>query len=186
MARLFFALQPDPAARAALSALASDIARACGGRPVPPAKIHLTLLFLGDVEAAGIDRVCTVARGLVADAFGLVVDRVGSFARQSVAWVAPAIIPPELMNLQDALSSRLREAGFALEERRFEPHITMARRIAQPVSAAQTSAIKWEAGEFVLVESDLASGGYRDLARWPIGRPGEMQRLVTTAAKGIR
>jgi 2'-5' RNA ligase len=175
MARLFFALQPDPAARVALSTLANDLVRACGGRAVPPAKIHLTLLFLGDVEPAVVDRACAAAGGLVADAFGLVVDRVGSFARQSVAWAAPAVVPPELMKLQDGLSSRLRKAGFTLEERRFEPHITMARRIAQPVTAAQTSAVKWHAGEFVLVESDLVSGGYRDLARWKLGRSGEMQ-----------
>lgn len=176
MARLFFALQPDPAARTALAALAAQIARGCGGRAVPAAKIHLTLAFLGDVDPAGMERACATARAVSGDAFRMAIDRVGSFARPEVAWAAPGIVPPELTRLHDVLASRLREAGFALEARSYAPHITIARRIARPVTAAEPMAVAWDAREFVLVESDLATGAYRDLARWTLGGPGERQR----------
>ena len=175
MARLFFALQPDPAARTALAVLAADVARGCGGRAVAPAKIHLTLAFLGDVETSGMQRARAAAQAVAGDAFRMTVDRVGSFARQAVAWAAPGIVPPELTRLHDALASRLREAGFALDPRPYAPHITIARRSARPVTAAQPTAIAWDAGEFVLVESDLATGAYRDLARWTLRRSDERQ-----------
>jgi len=176
MARLFFALQPDSMAREALATLATDLVSRFGGRAVPALKIHLTLVFLGEVEAGGIDRARGAAQGVAARAFVLSMDRVGGFARQSLAWVAPGAVPPELAMLHDSLAARLREAGFTLEKRRFSPHVTVARRIECPVAPAQVAPIAWSAVEFALVESDLATGSYRHVACWALAPSNEEHR----------
>uniref|UniRef100_UPI002FDC87E7 2'-5' RNA ligase family protein n=1 Tax=Pelomicrobium sp. TaxID=2815319 RepID=UPI002FDC87E7 len=48
--RLFFALWPDEALERRLVRLVDRVVLACGGRGVPAGKLHLTLVFLGDVE----------------------------------------------------------------------------------------------------------------------------------------
>ena len=64
MARLFFALWPDEPARGRLAPLAAEVAAQASGKPVPIAKLHLTLAFLGEVDAARIDRAVEAARGV--------------------------------------------------------------------------------------------------------------------------
>jgi 2'-5' RNA ligase len=49
--RLFFALRPASGPGDALAALARRIAPVTGGRPVARANLHLTLLFLGELDA---------------------------------------------------------------------------------------------------------------------------------------
>ncbi|MDH5265059.1 MAG: RNA 2',3'-cyclic phosphodiesterase, partial [Betaproteobacteria bacterium] len=64
MARLFFALWPDAAARAALADLARATANRYGGRAVPAANLHLTLVFLGEVDPARIAALRRAVDGL--------------------------------------------------------------------------------------------------------------------------
>jgi 2'-5' RNA ligase len=47
--RMFFALWPDAAARAALAGLAAEVVRGGGGRAPAAANLHLTLAFVGAV-----------------------------------------------------------------------------------------------------------------------------------------
>ena len=176
MPRLFFALQPDSKAREAIAAVALDITGRHGGMAVPAPRIHLTLAFLGDVEGSRVDLARGAAQAIAVSAFELSLDRIGSFARQSLAWVAPGRVPAELAILHDRLAARLREAGFVLERRRFSPHITIARRIGRPVASAEMPAIPWSVREFVLVESDLATGAYRDRARCALSGSNEGSR----------
>ena len=49
--RLFFAAWPDAVAAAELARVAEALAGLAQGKPVPPEKIHLTLAFLGEIDA---------------------------------------------------------------------------------------------------------------------------------------
>jgi 2'-5' RNA ligase len=50
--RVFFALWPDPAVRARLHAESLRLSRLLGGKPSQPDSLHLTLVFVGEVENA--------------------------------------------------------------------------------------------------------------------------------------
>ena len=176
MPRLFFALQPGSDACEAIAEAGVDVVRGHGGRAIPAPKIHLTLAFLGNVELDRIAFARAAAQGFAARPFELSVDRIGSFARHSLAWAAPSHVPGELASLHEGLARQLREAGFELERRPFSPHITIARRIERALPPAKIPAIPWSVREFVLVESDLAKGAYRDLARWPLAGSDEGKR----------
>ena len=168
MARLFFAVWPGAGAREALSRLAGDMASACGGRAVPAEKIHLTLVFLGEVPADRLDAVLGSAR-LRAREFALELDRAGSFRKARVAWAGASSAPRPLLALQEALAGRLAAAGFALEEREYTPHVTLVRKIERPLPPAAIDAIAWEAREFTLVRSETGTGRYAVMERWGLG-----------------
>jgi len=167
VARLFFALWPDPETAAALAGLALRLAQDSGGRPVPVGKIHLTLAFLGEVAPermpAALEAATLRARG-----FEGVLDQVGSFRRAGVAWAGMADPPRGLIGLERKLASRLREAGFALEEREFTPHVTLARRTGRAVPRAAIAPIPWAADAFTLVRAETGTGRYSIVESWPL------------------
>lgn len=169
MARLFFALWPDEAAREALAAASRRLAARCGGRPVPAANLHLTLVFLGEVDPGRIPALRRAAQAAPGEGFTLVLDLVGAFRRAGVAWAGCRRPPPELLALQADLERRVRAAGFACDERAFAPHLTLARKVRDPVEVGEAPAVAWRVGAFALVESARGEGGYRTLAEWPLG-----------------
>jgi 2'-5' RNA ligase len=168
MARLFFAIWPGDAA-GALARLAGDLARVAEGTPVPEAKIHLTLAFLGEVGDARLAAAHEAARGLAFARFSFALDRVGSFRAARVAWAGCARVPQPLAALQGALAERLRAAGFALEERPFAPHATLARRARRPVPPAAIGRIAWRVDHFTLVRSATGTGRYEVLEEYRAG-----------------
>jgi RNA 2',3'-cyclic 3'-phosphodiesterase len=166
--RLFFAMWPGPASAAALAELARALAQAADGRAVPAEKIHLTLAFLG---ATPVERIASAreAARLRAAAVDGALDHVGSFRRAAVAWAGMSDPPAALRQLQAKLAARLAERGFALEERPFAPHVTLARRIRRPVARAPIESIAWEARELTLVRSETGTGRYTIMETWPLG-----------------
>lgn len=169
MARLFFALWPPDAARDALGALSTSVAAAAGGRAIPPAKIHLTLAFLGEVPASREEAVRAAAESVRAAPLDLAFDRLGSFPRSQVAWTGPSRVPEALIDLAEQLAEGLRARGFALETRRFAAHVTLARRIRERVAPAATPPIAWKADAFALVESQTSTGRYVTRGSWALG-----------------
>jgi 2'-5' RNA ligase len=99
---------------------------------VDPEGVHLTLKFLGGVDAAQIDPITAAmkeaARGV--SPFSLKVEGLGAFPnlrRVQVVWVGVSGEVDRLADLQQRLESNLAELGFAPEKRRFTPHLTLAR-----------------------------------------------------------
>lgn len=168
MARLFLAVWPDAPARASLAAIASEVARRCGGRAVPAAKLHLTLAFLGETDPARVPSGALAQVAARSGPFGLVLDRLGEFARAGVAWAGCADAAPALLDLQAGIESGLREAGFDLEDRPYAPHLTLARHVRTRVAAEAIGPVAWRVASFALVESERGSGAYREVARWPL------------------
>jgi 2'-5' RNA ligase len=169
--RTFFALVPDGAARAALSALAKDLARQSEGRVAAPDSIHLTLAWVGDVGEDRLPTLDAIGAALPGAGFDLVLDVLGSFARPRTAWVAPTLIPAPLEFLQQKLRTMLADEGFRVEDRTFAPHLTLARKCAQLPPRASIPPIPWRPTGVSLVASSLDSRGahYRELGAWPLG-----------------
>jgi 2'-5' RNA ligase len=167
--RLFFALWPDAAAAWKLAAAATELALASGGKPVPQAKIHLTVAFLGDVEEGRLGAALDCAAGLDHASFEVVLDQWGAFRGARVAWAGCRKPSKALADLQADLAERVRRAGFELEDRAFTPHVTLARKITRPIGRRDAEPVRWEATEVALVQSQLGKGAYSTLARWSLG-----------------
>ena len=168
MARLFFALWPGLGERERLAALARNLAARSAGRAVPVGKIHLTLAFLGEVDA-GLEReIVALAPGWGRGPFELRLDRTGSFAHPGVAWIGQSKAPEELANLVEALRGALAAIGIPREPRPFKAHVTLVRRVGRPVEAEEVEPVIWRSTRFALVRSNLRTGRYENRGDWEL------------------
>ncbi|MFP5512858.1 MAG: RNA 2',3'-cyclic phosphodiesterase [Alphaproteobacteria bacterium] len=126
MLRLFVALDLTDEVRQRLAALAGGVP---GARWTEPENLHLTLRFIGEVpedQAMDIDAALAEVR---APAFPLILDGVGVYGsarRARVLW-AGVERSEALAHLQAKVESALVRCGLAAEERKFSPHVTLAR-----------------------------------------------------------
>lgn len=151
--RLFFALWPDPVLKAAIAGAARTPARAVSGRRVRDEHLHLTLLFLGNVDAAAEARLAEAAAAVRADAFDLALDRVGSFFRARVLWVGPSQAPPALGELRRQLEAAATQAGVPFDPKPLVPHLTCYRDVRKALEPAAIEPLRWPVRAFALVHS---------------------------------
>lgn len=169
-ARLFFALWPDDGVRRTLDQAGRQLHAACGGRRMRAPNVHLTLVFLGNVEIARLDELRAVAGCVSGLRFAMTLDRLGWWRHNRVAWAAPQETPEALQGLVAQLQEGLRNAGFAFDDRpMFAPHITLLRNArCNGVEMPPLVPLEWAADEFVLVKSVTTDAGaaYEVIGRW--------------------
>lgn len=171
--RLFFALWPDEALRHTLYKETHHAVRASGGKPVPQENFHITLAFLGHLDADGAAAARAAAVATSGESFDLVLDRLGFWAETHVVWLGPAKVSESGSRFAVALRQNLRERGIKVDVRPFLPHVTLARKVAKPGDLRTIRPIRWSLREFVLVHSITGrhSSEYRRLASWPLRAP---------------
>jgi 2'-5' RNA ligase len=173
--RVFFAIWPDDKVQKQLSGAIKrlQLEPLCGGRKTKTENIHLTLVFVGEVNPSKLEALCQIAegvRGSGARAFDLVVEKVGYWKHNHIVYAAIATIPQELMDLVIALQDALSAAGFPLEQRMYKPHITLMRNASCQTLPELAEPIGWRVREWMLVRSEQTSGGsnYVPFGRWPL------------------
>ncbi|HEX5394076.1 MAG TPA: RNA 2',3'-cyclic phosphodiesterase [Rhodocyclaceae bacterium] len=165
--RLFFALWPDAGAARQLHEIGRELQAICGGRLMSRETLHVTLAFLGQVPVERIPELEAIAEAVRAEVFDLHLDRLGYWSHNHILWAGCMAPSAALVALEEGLQMRLREAGFALEDRPFALHMTLLRKAQceSPVPLARV--ISWRADEMLLVES--VPGGatrYVPISRW--------------------
>jgi 2'-5' RNA ligase len=162
---MFFAIWPEARASKELARVGEALAALVGGRPMPAQKIHMTLAFLGSLAEERCGAAVAAAATVGGPAIRMRIDTVGSFRRAKVAWAAPAERHAGLAALQSALAGALHERGFDLEERAFNPHATLVRKIERPVPPAPIAPVEWRSQALTLVES-TGDGRYEIRESW--------------------
>ena len=156
--------------RTTLADLAREVARESGGQPTAPNRIHLTLAFLGYQPAPRVETLRRLGGGLRSRAFTLALDALGGFPRTGIAWLGASGAQPALDALHGELAAALREGGFAVDERPYAPHLTLARHSAATIERRLPQPLCWAVSSFFLIVSELGRSGptYRPLAEWPL------------------
>jgi len=171
--RLFFALWPEPELAARLHALAGKTLRPGDGRRVAAENIHLTLAFLGSVDAAF--RVCAeqAAAAVRASAFTLTLEQIGCWSRTGILWAGPARVPEALLLLVQELTAGLAGCDYAPERRPYAAHLTLARKVRRCAPPAPIEPLAWLARRFRLVRSCLDTQGahYEMVREWELSPP---------------
>lgn len=134
--------------------------------------IHLTLLFLGEVNDRDINEVCGAVKTITDEKapFSISVQSIGCFPntqRPKVVWIGVGEGQEELTQLHDALEEPLLNLGhYRREARQYTPHITLGRakgkRPADDLSEVVEKKSEWTAGEVninevVVFSSELTS-----------------------------
>lgn len=147
-------------------------------KTVRQGQFHITLLFLGDVEASRVPSVVQALEEAVKGIppFALDVEGSGGFPSREAARVwffTLSSPPPELYRLAEAVRTRLSRLGFR-DDKPFHPHVTFARVKGRPRPVPQHPGgrYRWPVQEVVLVKSVLTPRGpqYTPLHTVPLGR----------------
>lgn len=180
--RLFAAVEPDAATRAALRDLQRDWARGMDGihglRLLPPASLHMTLRFFGDTPAAQVARLVAGLRRLAQAA-----QPCTATLRGIEYWppMAPRVVvaafeaPPALHALAADIERFAREIGYDAERRGFRAHVTLARShgapLPAPADAPPALALAVRAVSLVRSRLEAAGARYETIERLPVGAP---------------
>jgi len=169
--RLFFALWPDNDLRLAVQNLKSLTDITDFGRCISIDNIHITLVFLGQIDMPAKSCAECAAEHIHGKSFKLVLDRLGYWSKPQILWLAPSQIPLELTALYDLMKSRLIKCGVTLDERPYKPHLTLARKVKKPPPRIKIEPLTWHVKQYSLMESRQSPGGgvnYQELACWKL------------------
>ena len=194
--RTFIAVDLGKTLRDRLVSLQENLARAAADvKWVEVENLHITLLFLGEVDERELPSMCRAVSVVCGrhDRFSLGVETVGCFPnprRPRVVWAGVGDGGPELVALHDDLEPPLQELGcYRREERQYTPHITLGRvksdGSAEALAAVLTKKAAWNAGtdvevqELLVMSSELTKQGpmYAILSR------GKLRKATTKRAK---
>lgn len=133
--RTFVAIELNDALREALTQAISALEEA--GPPfklkwVAPQNQHLTLQFLGEIEARQVGGIAQALQQAVVGIapFEITLAEIGCFPnihKPNVLWVGVREPSGALKRLAKAVGAQLEQIGFPLEARGFTPHLTLAR-----------------------------------------------------------
>jgi 2'-5' RNA ligase len=166
--RTFIALDPGPAIRERMIALQESLTRT--GAEVKwteAVNLHVTLLFLGEVDERDILPVCRAVdeacRTLAP--FDLSIEGTGCFPnmrRPRVVWLGVGQGLEEVRALHAALEKPLLELGcYRREDRQFTPHVTLGRiRSEKPMDELTSALAKksdYQAGRTTIREVHIMS-----------------------------
>ena len=164
--RLFFALWPDASLREQIAGVRNNLPGLERGRVLLDRNLHLTLHFLGNIALEQVDCFLQQAHKVRARAFKLELDTPGYFKRPQVAWLGCQQIPAGLVELHRQLGSYIEYCGFQVEERAYNPHMTLARKIRKRPNMPQSvQPLRWQVNEFVLIKSVPVEGGVKYLVK---------------------
>lgn len=150
--RLFVAADPSEEVRIRVAACADRLRErleragaARGIRWIPPANLHLTVWFLGEVSEARAGAVLEALQPASAvPAFELHVAGFGAFPPSGsprVLWMGVTHGLHELARLHEEVGTRLQPWGFPPEGRAYSAHLTIA-RIKEPPQGAARAALR--------------------------------------------
>jgi len=131
--RTFIAVDIAPSVVARVAQLIAEMQSTTASvKWVSDKNLHLTLQFLGDVEALHIPPVCEAVQSAVKDSepFELAYAGVGAFPdlrRPRTLWVGVEHGAEAICELQRRIETALVPLGFRPEGRRFHPHLTIGR-----------------------------------------------------------
>jgi RNA 2',3'-cyclic 3'-phosphodiesterase len=151
---------------------------------VKSSNIHLTIKFLGDVQASKIQSaIDALARATQSTGeFEIEVGGAGCFPSPKnprVLWVGLSRLPEPLAQLHSNIENEFAREGFPREQKRYSPHLTIG-RVRAPLNAAKTAddliatgfePHTFKAAEVILMRSDLNPSGsiYTPLAVSKLG-----------------
>lgn len=99
------------------------------GKPVDPESLHITLLFLGELESPMVERVKERLTGLDVRPMRLLLKGVGYFpggSRINTIWIGVEDLDSRLLETQKQVVARLSQLGFT-PDKDFKPHVTILR-----------------------------------------------------------
>jgi len=143
MVRTFIAVEPTREIREAIYAAGQTLKGAGRLTPVGMDQMHITLKFLGEIPEKSVPEVSSALDSLSFSSYHLSSSSVSTFGRP------PRVIKAEVHDnnksseLSSMIDNKLYSLGFPKEDKKFSPHITIARvREYAPALDSKIASIK--------------------------------------------
>jgi len=168
MKRLFFALWPDAGSRTYIHYINQRVTLP-GIRKLIPENLHITLVFLGNVDDQVAVAVQRRAAEIIAPPVSLQFDELDFWPKPKVLCLTCCKQPKAIYQLVNALTQIVSDYPVKLDPRPYRAHITLARKAKQRPDL-KFDPVFIEADSFALVESESTEQGvkYQVLERWPL------------------
>lgn len=181
--RLFIALDIPQEVRERISAYVERVRSLCpDARWARVEGLHVTLKFIGEFPDARVPEIVKALAGINSRPFDVKFDNVGFFPSPRsprVFWIGVSA-GEELPQLAEAVSEALAAIGIPREDKKYSPHMTLARAGSRhnlkALASLMTSEVEafgtMTANEFFLYRSQLGRGGskYTKLERFGLDR----------------
>ena len=165
MSRLFFALWPDAGTRSLLLSVLNKIPPECG-RLIVAGNLHITLVFLGNIDEGKTECILNQTEHITVPPFALKLDQLGWWKKAETLWLAPAFIPPEVLTLEEKLKVCATECAVRIDERPYQPHVTLARKVRHQPDLPVIQPLDWRIKGFSLIQSETRPEGARYKVIW--------------------
>ncbi|HEX4194033.1 MAG TPA: RNA 2',3'-cyclic phosphodiesterase [Stellaceae bacterium] len=174
MLRLFVGIDLPPELKLSLSLIATGLP---GAKWVDAGNYHLTLRFVGEIDEGQAEDIDAALSQIRTSHFDVALATVGHFGLRQL-WVGVER-NDALQHLHDKIESALSRLGFPADERRYTPHVSLARLKGTSESRLQAylsehalyRAAPFRVDHFSLIASYLTKSGaiYEDQADYPLG-----------------
>jgi 2'-5' RNA ligase len=166
--RLFFALWPSEEVRVQLGRWSRELHSLCGGHRMAPQNLHLTLAFLGEVEAARVADVGRAADEVAVRRDSLALDWPGYWRHNRIVWAGTSSVPAGIGKLAQSLREALARHEIGFDPKPFATHVTLLRNAREPKAMPVLEPIRWNVEGFVLACSQRQERGsrYEVLGSW--------------------
>ena len=167
--RLFISINFSKEIICNISEVQSRLKKLGKGSFIPALNFHLTLVFLGDVKECDLDKVKEAMNNVTLERIHLYFEGTGVFRSSSgyIYWLGIRR-NRNLVRLHDELCSNLLEQGFKCDDRKYKPHITLARRFRygdhitdEKKHMLMEDKFSYIADSFSLMESKIINGKVR-------------------------
>lgn len=168
MKRLFFALWPNEQTRQKVADI-TNLLDAAAIKKYHPENLHVTLLFLGNVESSVEQQLRQRVNKVIAEPISITFDQFSFWSKPAVLCLTATNIPVMFVRLVDAIRELASDCGINIQQPHNNPHITLARK-AKTKPAIDFDPVLLEAQSFVLVQSISTQDGshYQVLQRWSL------------------
>lgn len=163
--RLFVALALPEHVGQSLLAIQAGVP---GARWMERGQLHLTLRFVGEVDGRDANAIDETLATVLAPQFTLELKGVGAFGGKNSRALWAGVAPNEaLIHLQRKIESAIQRLGFPAEERKYTPHVTLARLRAAPAGRVMDyladhslyASGRFPADRFILYSSQTTPSG---------------------------
>ncbi|MGA7685575.1 MAG: RNA 2',3'-cyclic phosphodiesterase [Terriglobales bacterium] len=169
--RIFIGIDLDDNIRGKLARFLEGVSGfAPEARWVRPESLHITLKFIGEQKQEQVEAITQRLRLVESDPFEVHISGYGFFPTAKsprVFWIGIQA-GPQLAQLASDIDAAVAQLGIPREERRFSPHLTLAR--AGGRSGRSSGDPKWRAGDapnsiFAVLQKRLAAMGEPEFGR---------------------
>jgi 2'-5' RNA ligase len=161
--RLFLAIWPGPEVGERIEQWRSSVQWRSAPALVPRERLHLTLHFIGNVPASGVDSLRTSLH-VIAQECSLRLEA-ASVWQNGIAALTPLATPAALERLHNGLAAALQSNGMPVQERPWRPHVTLARK-AGGARLPPAPVIEWPVDASYDLVRSVPGGGYEVVHRY--------------------